>query len=255
MCRLFGLVANREVDVEFSMLGAYNNFKSQAKSNPDGWGIGWFESGGFKVEKFSEDAFESKNFDELVKKVKSNIIIAHVRNASSGKVSKENSHPFVFKNWIFAHNGTVSKNYIKGLLVSPYDENFTSEPIDSEVYFRYIIQCIDLEKDVLAGVKKAVGDVVSVGCEGANFLLSDGEFLYGFKYGWSLFWLYRDPRSPFYERSKETSLLIESKLLAEERAVLVASEKLTATEDWKSLSNGEMVVVDRFLNIRVEKIL
>lgn len=255
MCRLFGLIANKDVDVEFSMLEACHKFKNQGKFNPDGWGIGWFESGAFKVEKSHQSSFESKNFDELVKIIKSKIFIAHVRKASSGKVSKENSHPFIFKKWIFAHNGTVDKSFIESLLVPPYNENFTSEPIDSEVYFRYVIQCIDSEKDVFTGIKKALKDVVRKGCFGANFLLSDGEHLWGFRYGYKLFWLYRDPKSPFYERSKETYLLIRSKELANEKAVLIASEEITKDEKWEPISDGDIIVVDKFLNVKVEKIL
>lgn len=255
MCRLFGLIANKDVDVEFSMLEAYHKFKNQGKSNPDGWGIGWFESGTFKVEKSPQSAFESENFDKLVKTIKSKIFIVHVRRASYGKISKENSHPFIFKKWIFAHNGTVNKSFIESLLVSPYNENFTSEPIDSEVYFRYIIQCIDSEKDVLAGIKKALKDVLKRECFGANFLLSDGENLWGFRYGYKLCWLYRDPKEPFYEKSKETYLLIRSKELANEKAVLIASEEITKDEEWQPVSDGEIVFVDKFLNVKVEKIL
>jgi len=40
MCRLLGLVANKPVDIEFSL----QRFKKFAKNNPDGWGIGWYEN-------------------------------------------------------------------------------------------------------------------------------------------------------------------------------------------------------------------
>lgn len=255
MCRLFGLIANKEVDVKFSMLEASNRFKKQGDYNPHGWGIGWYEGSKPQVEKHGENAFESKRFDELSKEVQSRIVIAHVRLASSGKKNtNENAHPFAYKNWLFAHNGTVNKNRIFLLLKEPYGGNFSSEPIDSEVYFRYLIQCIEEENDVETGVKKAVREVTKDG-NGANFLLSNGVNIYAFKYGNTLRYLERDPEIFYPCFSEETSALIEAKRLASEKAVLIATEKLTRTEDWKELSDGEILIVDNQLAIKKETVL
>jgi len=38
MCRLFGLTANKPVDVEFSLLEADKPFRNLGEKNPDGWG-------------------------------------------------------------------------------------------------------------------------------------------------------------------------------------------------------------------------
>lgn len=252
MCRLFGLVANKEVDIIFSMLEASNRFKKQGKENPDGWGIGWYEKGVPKIEKYGESAFSSNRFDELVKKIRSKIIIAHVRLATSGRSdSDRNAHPFIYNQWIFAHNGTVRKREILKLLRDPYNQNFTSEPIDSEIYFRYLIQCIDEKRDKIEGIKTAVDEVVK-SSGGANFLLSDGLKFYAFKYGKELYFLSRDPLSPFSSSSKETHALIESKKLGDEKAILISTERLTKDECWKELSDGEFLIINENLEIRRE---
>lgn len=41
----------------------------------------------------------------------------------------------------------------------PYNKDFTSEPIDSEIYFRYIVQCMEEEGEI-KGIKKAVQKVI-----------------------------------------------------------------------------------------------
>lgn len=46
MCRLFGIIANREVDIEFSFHRADKPFKSFSEDNPDGWGIGYYSKEG-----------------------------------------------------------------------------------------------------------------------------------------------------------------------------------------------------------------
>jgi hypothetical protein len=45
MCRLLGLVANKPVDLEFSLV----KFKEFASWNPDGWRIGWYENKKAKI--------------------------------------------------------------------------------------------------------------------------------------------------------------------------------------------------------------
>jgi glutamine amidotransferase len=37
------------------------------------------------------------------------VVVAHVRDASVGPVSPENTHPFHHARWLFAHNGTVAR--------------------------------------------------------------------------------------------------------------------------------------------------
>jgi len=255
MCRLFGLIANKEVDVKFSMLEASNNFKKQAKRNPDGWGIGWYVDGKAEIFKRGEDAFCSDKFDYKVKGVRSKIVIAHVRYASSGSSNSDiNAHPFIYNNWIFAHNGTVNKDRICKFLKEPFDQNFTSEPIDSEIYFRFILQCIEEEADILTGIKKAVKEIID-DSKGANFILSDGEQLYCFRHGRDLFFLVRDPScGPVYETSKETQMLIESKRIANEKAVIVATEKITSRENWKEIKENSLIICKENLEIQEEKI-
>ncbi|MEM4712213.1 MAG: class II glutamine amidotransferase, partial [Archaeoglobaceae archaeon] len=240
-------------DVKFSMLEASNRFKDQGKNNPHGWGIGWYKNGEPRVEKYRESAFYSSNFDSCVEEVWSGIVIAHVRYATSGSLSDRNAHPFIYKNWIFAHNGTISKDRILKLLKEPY-KDFTSEPIDSEVYFRFIIQNVDEYKDTINGIKEAVRNVIK-DANGANFILSDGLNLYAFRYGRNLYYLVRDPQNPLYATSKETRALIESKRLAEEKAVIIASEKITKDEQWEELKDGELLIVHSNLHFELDNLL
>jgi len=253
MCRLFGLIANGDVDITFSMLEAGNGFKHLARNNPDGWGLGWYENGKARIYKKEGSALNSDEFDSKVKEINSNIVIAHVRKASSGCSRQENSHPFEYKNWIFAHNGTVNKDRLLKLLKPPFSNDFTSDPIDSEIYFRLIMQYIQGDnnpvKGIIGAVEKAIGDDA-----GANFVLSDGESLYGFRKGRSLFCLDRDSDIPLEARSAETNALIESKRCAREKAFLISSEKLT-DEDWQEVGEGELIVVDKNLKVTREKII
>lgn len=245
MCRMAGIIANKEVDFHFSLILSKNSLRNQSKRNPDGWGIGYFENNTPKVKKDSKAAYQSKEFAQLSENVKSKIIISHVRYASVGNINDRNSHPFIYKNWIFAHNGTLDKETLKEMLNSEYLTDLTSDGIDSELYFRYIIQNIEETGNALEGIKKAINNVLNKAYyHGANFIMSDGQKLYAFKYENPLNLLKRNPKKPIYYRSKETKALIESKLLSNERAVIIASERMTDDEEWQTLNDGELIITD-----------
>jgi len=48
ICRLLGVIANKPVDLEFSL----ERFKKFASRNHDGWGIGWYD--GEKLQIFKQ---------------------------------------------------------------------------------------------------------------------------------------------------------------------------------------------------------
>ena len=162
---------------------------------------------------------EESKLPILSKEVRSKIIIAHVRKRTQGNASEKNSHPFQHKNWIFAHNGSVNKNHLWKLLNDNHRKAIKGET-DSEVYFHWILQCIEEEESVENGIRKAIEYVMESSYTGLNFLLSDGKKLYAFRYSCqpkrhTLFKLKREPTTsgPIELLSKETTSLIRSKSL------------------------------------------
>lgn len=256
MCRLLGVVANKPVDLGFSLM----KFREYGKNNPSGWGIGWYEGDKAEVYKEKISAIDSKQFVPKAKGVTSKIIMAHVRYGTTGEPAERNSHPFKYneKKWLFAHNGGVNREQLLSLLSGGYLK--LEGETDSEVYFHWILQCIE-EHGTIDGIKMAVKEVKERPHSGLNFLLSDGEHLYAFRYydgggNYSLYMLERDPseRGPFEYESDETGAMLHSKALMGEKAVLVCSEKLTK-EDWKEIPLGTMVVIGPDLSTKSIRIL
>jgi predicted glutamine amidotransferase len=123
MCRLFGQIALKEknatdflVDEKFSLLA--QSYCDRKRLQEDGWGIAsWSrEDREWRISKSEKPIFSQKNkFKKNIQKNKSQIIIAHIRNASNPKklqknelIGLENTQPFYFRNLIFAHNGTLN---------------------------------------------------------------------------------------------------------------------------------------------------
>ena len=261
MCRLLGIIANRAVDINFSLSEADKPFKDFGSTNPHGWGIGWYERNVAKVYKEGLSIQESEKFSSRTKDVCSHIIITHVRYATRGVISKRNAHPFKYENWLFAHNGSVDRNELFNRLHDKYIAKLQGET-DSEVYFYWLLQCIESSDNIIDGIKEAINFVVDKKHTSLNFLLSDGKYLYAFRYSsnsesyYSLYYLQRDPDShkSFEFVSKETRALIQSKSDIGENAVLLCSEKLTE-ENWREVPIGNMLIIDTELNIKEVKIL
>ncbi|MCX7955677.1 MAG: class II glutamine amidotransferase [Patescibacteria group bacterium] len=262
MCRLLGVIANKEVDINFSFYLADKPFKKLSEENPDGWGIGYYKNGQAEIHKEGlKEVGEREKYNlERVKSVKSKIIISHVRKATHGDKSTINAHPFVCKNWIFAHNGSVNKDCLKKDLenCSPKGET------DSEIYFLVLIQQIEKHKDFLMGIKSGIQGVKKCGnYTGLNFIMSDGRNLFCYRDAanypeyYSLYYLYRDfSNGQVSFKSKETNQLIElmkSKSESKEKAVLICSEKLTY-ENWQEIPLGTMIFIDSSLKIREFKL-
>ena len=261
MCRLLAIVANKPVDLEFSL----ERFKKFSECNPHGWGIGWYEDNVSKVFKQGIPATHQKaKFAILSKEVLSNIIIVHVRKGTGAEPSERNSHPFKYNNCLFAHNGSVDRKYLFSFLRGKYKNELEGET-DSEVYFHWILQNIEDYGDTLTGMKEAIKKVTQRNYSGLNFLLSDGKSLYAFRYSkhsqnyYSLYKLERIPseQQPLELKSEETRALLRSKSLKGEKATLVCSEKLTEREgeEWNEIGFGKMLIIGTDLNMKEVQIL
>jgi predicted glutamine amidotransferase len=109
MCRLFAQHASRDHDLQDPLCIAPNALRTQSHKHPHGWGIGWYDASGVQVRRGVTPAHADDAFVEAARCARSEIVLAHVRDASVGAVIEANTHPFVHGRWLFAHNGTVAR--------------------------------------------------------------------------------------------------------------------------------------------------
>jgi glutamine amidotransferase len=134
---------------------------------------------------------------------RSRIVLAHVRDASIGRVAIENTHPFVEGPWVFAHNGTVarykrSRAVREALLaaISPSRRRRLVGETDSERCFQLFLSRLDQRpgrspptvEDVRVALAETVALVRAVADRGEhrstmNFLVSDGRLLCACRHG------------------------------------------------------------------------
>lgn len=229
MCQLLGLSSNKVVDIQFSL----HEFRHRGEYNPHGWGFAFLENGDWNVIKepypLSNENIECEKFQ-----FRSKIIIGHVRLASCGKKNHQNTHPFKIDKWVFAHNGTIAK--IKGLSQFRLEHLTPEGQTDSEYAFCYLLEKINEEPDKVIDVLK--NETRNIRRYGKfNFLFSDGETLFAHGDN-SLFFVQR--KSPFHTvtlRDEQYSLDLEEIKAPDEKAILIATGRLTRheDEDWQRI--------------------
>jgi glutamine amidotransferase len=157
VCRLFGLTAGTErVSATFWLLDAPDSLQVQSHRNADGSGIGFFGPAGQPVlDKQPVPAYSDEQFIREARQAASATFAAHVRWASTGGRSIENTHPFAMHGRIMAHNGGFGDLARLDEQLGPYRDLVLGDT-DSERYFALIIQQIDAHgADVGAGITAA----------------------------------------------------------------------------------------------------
>ena len=110
MCRVFGCVAAEPVSIRHELLEAENPMIRQSEEHDSGWGMAVYERGDGadpKLRALSEAAHADDGFVKATE-ARGRIFNAHVRRATMGGLSLENTHPFCLGNYSFCHNGTCS---------------------------------------------------------------------------------------------------------------------------------------------------
>ena len=157
MCRLLGLTAGTEpVQATFWLLDAPDSLEVQSRRNVNGSGIGFFDPSGEPVlDKQPEAAFRDENFIREAKHAESAVFVAHVRWATAGGRTLQNTHPFTMQGRIMAHNGGFGEAGRVEEQLGRYRELVLGDT-DSERYFALMTQQIDAHGgDVGAGIAAA----------------------------------------------------------------------------------------------------
>jgi glutamine amidotransferase len=74
---------------------------------PDAYGFGHYGGGSVLLGKRPIGAQRALGLSDLAGGITAEAILAHARYATVGKSKDENTHPFRFRRWLFAHDGTV----------------------------------------------------------------------------------------------------------------------------------------------------
>ncbi len=169
MCRLFGFRSVIPSQVHRSLVAAENALSVQSHKHPDGWGVAYYVDGCPHLTRSAAAALGDSLFHRLSGAVASETVLAHVRQATQGKSSVLNSHPFQYGRWVGAHNGDIPNlDAVRPALraeISPALLRFVLGDTDSElIFFQFLSRLGELgplgRPHVLADVVRALRQTV-----------------------------------------------------------------------------------------------
>ena len=250
MCQLLGMNCNVPTDICFSFTG-FHHRGGRTDEHVDGWGIAFYEGKGCRLFLDTEPAARSP-IAALVRQypIRSKNVIAHIRKATVGAVSLENTHPFMRemwgRYWTFAHNGTLKQ--CRSKLARQSSRFVPAGSTDSEAAFCAMLEALwerfpqgrPTAADLYSTLCEATSDIGSRG--DFNFLLSDGELLFAHC---ATRLAYIERRAPFLTAhlvDEDYSVDFSSVTTANDRVTVIATTPLTDNEIWTSVEGGELLM-------------
>ena len=245
MCQLLGMNCNVPTDICFSFSG-FRKRGGETDVHRDGWGIGFFEGKGSRVFLDPEPSADSV-LAELVRSypIRSLNVIAHIRKATEGDVSLENTHPFLRelwgRHWLFAHNGHLPdfRPLLEGVM-TPVGNT------DSEWLFCWILEKLRWQfgtrtpsrDEIFSALRKLTLTFAERGI--SNFLLSNGDVLIAHC---STHLSYIVRQAPFGEAhlaDEDISVDFRELTKPADRVAVITSLPLTDNEAWVDMRPGTL---------------
>jgi predicted glutamine amidotransferase len=252
MCRLFGLTSGTvPTRVTFWLLDAPDSLEVQSHRNADGSGIGFFDAAGAPVlDKQPEPAFSDEEFVREARQAKSATFIAHVRWATAGGRTVQNTHPFAMQGRIMAHNGGIGELPRLEEQLGSYASLVLGDT-DSERYFALITKQTEAHGgDVGAGITAAASWIAEhLPVSSLNTVVAAPGELWALRYpaAHALHILERPVGPELHVRSATSSM--HAPALKNAPSVVVASEELDGESGWRMLVPGELVHIRPDLSV------
>lgn len=195
MARLFGIIGNRP-DLAARVLSAEGEaLKARSRGMPLGWGMAFYQGGEVLMRRRPIDERPEVDVAALAADVRADLVVGHVRQATVGPLRTENTHPFRYRQWLFAMTGTVPQfEVVRERLVQSVPEFLRGGirgDTDAEVLFHVLlsflhdagrlsdgpVEAAQLGEALRSSLAVLDGMTSEVGAQAAkiNVILSDGD--------------------------------------------------------------------------------
>lgn len=245
MCQLLGMNCNVPTDICFSFTG-FQKRGGGTDVHADGWGIAFFEGKGVRLFLDPQPSAQSP-VAELVRNypIRSLNVIAHIRKATQGIVSLENTHPFQRElwgqYWVFAHNGNLPqfRPVLDGSFLPVGDT-------DSERIFCWLLQSLRQRFGDAPPGRDALFDAIHgltapLAATGIfNYLLSNGDSLYAHCSTELSYIVRRAPFAKAHLKDEDVMVDFSEVTTPNDRVAVIATLPLTDNEPWVTMPPGSL---------------
>ncbi|MFC0170104.1 class II glutamine amidotransferase [Pseudoduganella danionis] len=240
MCQLLAMSSKQPAALDFSFTG----FARRSAEHGDGWGIALHNGSDCQLYTDALACSSSLLAQQFRSQpIKARNVIAHIRKATQGRVSLENSHPFTRKlwgqTWSFAHNGDLKLFQPRRGLYAPWGDT------DSELAFCHILSELALRYEhrpprhqLFATLQILAASIAEYGS--FNFLLSNGELLFAYC-STELHSVQRQyPFSVAQLVDCDLSIDFSQHNQPDDRMTVIATRPLTSNEPWQRFAPGQL---------------
>jgi len=277
---MFAFKSRVSLKVQRSLVKAENALQIQSSEHPHGWGIAYYLSGQRcpHETRSVNAAFSDERFRRVSEFLTANAVVAHVRKATVGDLTPENTHPFHWDGWSFCHNGTLfGYSQIKEQLrerVNPRFQDCIVGSTDSEMLFYLVLSAlenagfdVDSPPDVFPAdsIEEAVGELLEWLrglCEATqadereammNFILTNGRVLIANRYNGTLSFSTQKKRCADYDICPVANKVCfgPRRIGISHTHVLIASDPTSPDDIWEEVPDRGMVLVDSKLRLTV----
>lgn len=147
MARLFGFIGNQS-ELGPKVLEAHALDLRVKFDTPQalGWGVGFYQFGEVLLRRRHLEHTLELDPSSMTRDVKAEVLIGHVRMPTVGNLRTENTHPFRYREWLFAQIGTPAtfadvRSRLLERLPSFLRSNVRGDT-DSEVMFHLVLSCL-----------------------------------------------------------------------------------------------------------------
>ena len=229
--------------------------------NLDGFGVGWYADSRANRERSGEPAviIDESAADKYItnpklavlgNKVHSNVIFAHIRAKTDGMTSPKDSHPFLYNNILFMHNGGIAqkesladmlsadclKKLVKGLTDTEIAGAFFANRLIGDVCNRTDFRREELENSMMQTID-AIKGLDEGSCNGSslNLAATDGKTVIATRYRTCV---EDDPPSLYFAIDNAGGIWIASEPLDE------GMDRDEGRGPWTLLAKDEMLSFD-----------
>jgi glutamine amidotransferase len=152
MCRLFFSFHNK--DTKQKIVDFVKQSSQKKKNTPginnhrdsliheDGYGLAWIKDDKWNIYKKSIVYTKDSGFESFINRIPKKIVIGHIRKINKNSLAERheyNTHPFIFENQLFIHNGYIhdfqkNRELLLNYVDSEYNNHINGET-DTEIIF------------------------------------------------------------------------------------------------------------------------
>lgn len=275
MARLFAFIGNRP-ELGSKVLSTYAEYLTTERTDdqPLGWGVGFYQFGEVLLRRRPIDKRPQVDLAKVTDNLRTELLIGHVRHPTVGNLRTENTHPFRYRQWLFAQTGTLEGfDKLKDRLLEIQPEFLRPNvrgDTDSELFFYLFLSCLHdqghlNEATVFAthirqALRTAIGivdrfcDEAGVARHQGDIVLANGEVLVA---------AHRSGQMGYrvVDDAAEVELLLSGEAsgarlsnLDKVRCCVLASHLPTLPEQWTRAQPNSLLTVDRTSGPAVESI-